>query len=240
MRKILTGLLLQSLFVSWSLVATASTAVDEYKKIFPLKDGYEKLTNNRGNGFEGLYGTRNFRVVLHGVAYRGGANNMFHRDNKRDNMNPLPNDGLENLCKFGFSQAVYLYKENFETAPVETFCQTKRASNVIAYSQLSPNVQAEAYETLRRVYEVIKGRASGPIYLHCWNGWHFSGMISAFTLRQFCGVSGDDAVAYWDANTDGNNKEPQYESLRRRIRAFSPYPEFQITPSESAAICPVL
>ena len=41
--------------------------------------------------------------------------------------------------------------------------------------------------------------------MHCWNGWHASGYISALSLRQFCGVSGSDAVAYWIRNTDNND-----------------------------------
>ena len=45
----------------------------------------DKITDNQGNGFEELYGTRNFRVILHGVAYRGGGNNYYHRTNKRNN-----------------------------------------------------------------------------------------------------------------------------------------------------------
>ena len=64
-----------------------------------------------------MYGTRNFRVILHGVAYRGGGNNYYHRSDKRNNKNPLPMDGLNNLLENGFSTSVYLYNENFETSP---------------------------------------------------------------------------------------------------------------------------
>ena len=71
-----------------------------------------KVTDNWGNQFEDLYGTRNMRPVLHGVAYRGGANNYYHKRNKRKNQNPLPSDGLLNLCQEGFSGAVYLYQQN--------------------------------------------------------------------------------------------------------------------------------
>ena len=69
-----------------------------------------KIVDNRGDGFDDLYGTRNLRPILHGVAYRGGANNYYHKTNKRKNNNPLPKDGLQNLCTEGFS--FYLLIQN--------------------------------------------------------------------------------------------------------------------------------
>ena len=73
--------------------------VNKYKLKYKVNCVQDKITDNQGNGFEGLYGTRNFRVILHGVAYRGGGNNYYHRTDKRNNKNPLPIDGLNNLLK---------------------------------------------------------------------------------------------------------------------------------------------
>ena len=53
--------------------------INEYKLRYKVNCVQDKITDNRGNGFEDLYGTRNFRVILHGVAYRGGGNNYYHR-----------------------------------------------------------------------------------------------------------------------------------------------------------------
>ena len=89
---------------------------NKYKLLYNVNCVQDKITNNQGNGFEDLYGTRNFRTILHGVAYRGGGNNYYHRTNKRSNKNPLPLDGLNNLLNNGFSTSIYLYVENFETA----------------------------------------------------------------------------------------------------------------------------
>ena len=91
--------------------------IDFYKSKYKVQCVQEKITDNQGNGYENLYGTRNFRVILHGVAYRGGGNNYYHRTDKRNNKNPLPLDGLNNLLDNGFSTSVYLYRENFEIAP---------------------------------------------------------------------------------------------------------------------------
>ena len=56
--------------------------VEHYKNLFDLNCAKEKATDNRGNGNPELYGTRNFRTILHGVAYRGGGNNYYHTTNK--------------------------------------------------------------------------------------------------------------------------------------------------------------
>ena len=85
-----------------------------YKERYGETDLMYKITDNRGDGFDSLYGTRNMRPILHGVAYRGGANNYYHKTDKRKNQNPLPHDGMSGLCRDGFSKGVYLYRNNFE------------------------------------------------------------------------------------------------------------------------------
>lgn len=207
--------------------------VQEYKSRYGLNNPYDKLVNNVGNGYEPLYGVRNFRVVLHGYVYRGGANNSYNKNNKRSNMNPLQESALRNLCDQGFEQSVYLYKTNFETAPKSVSCK----GNSISYFQHSPNYTTEYYEIIKKIHTAVTNN-SGPIYLHCWNGWHASGLISAYTLMQFCGYTPEQAVNYWDTNTDGRNQEPKYESIRKRIKAFKPIEKFKIPESKSQKICP--
>ncbi len=220
--------------------ASADAGRDQYYgRKYGLDDVFKKATDNHGTGLEALYGTRNFRVILTGVAYRGGANNKWHRSASRDNRNPLPDDGLDNLCEEGFAHSFYLYSTNFENAPPITRCSSPRnESQVLLYRQRNPTEEQDSYDMLRTVYETIKDNSRGPVYLHCWNGWHASGLIAAKILRQFCGLSADEAVRYWDRNTDGHNSEQGYESIRHRIREFVPYAEFAITGSEAAEICP--
>ena len=111
--------------------------INEYKLRYKVNCVQDKITDNQGNGSEDLYGTRNFRVVLHGVAYRGGGNNYYHRTNKRNNKNPLPMDGLNNLLENGFSTSVYLYTENFKTAP--SFLVNAENPDTLKYYQLGGN-----------------------------------------------------------------------------------------------------
>ena len=212
-----------------------------YKDHYKLTDVYTKKVNNIGDGDEDLYGVRNFRVILHGIAYRGGANNYYHKTNKRDNRNPLPNDGLQNLCEEGFSKAVYLYSTNFSTAPKQTNCRDLFSkNNQLNYVQWSPYNAADVKKVFTEIKSVLDDARKGPIYLHCWNGWHASGLISSLVLRQFCGISGEKAVQYWDKNTDGNNKDSAYEKIRQSIRDFKPMEEFKVSPEVQKVICPII
>ena len=79
---------------------------NNYKLKYNVNCVQDKITDNKGNGFEGLYGTRNLRVVLHGVAYRGGGNNYYHRTNKRNNKH-FNYSGCQEIKK-GIKRFLYL------------------------------------------------------------------------------------------------------------------------------------
>ena len=84
-------------FLSIDYLTDITARIEVYKSRYGVECVQDKITDNKGEGFDALYGTRNFRVVLHGVAYRGGGNNYYHNTNKRGNKNPLPLDGLNAL-----------------------------------------------------------------------------------------------------------------------------------------------
>lgn len=210
-----------------------------YKDRYKETDLMFKIVDNWGNGFDSLYGTRNMRPILHGVAYRGGGNNYYHKTKKRKNSNPLPNDGVRNLCTEGFSNSVYLYRKNWETAPMQDTCNCiNNTTNVLSYNQFDYFDEKHIYEMLKIVYNSANNDSIGPVYLHCWNGWHASGFISAIVLKQFCGMSDLEAVSYWDLGTDGANTSPRYNKIREQIRNFKPYSEFLIYDSIKNNICP--
>ena len=225
-----------------AVVAPPAPIVGErYRQRYPVKTAMDKLVTNRGTGVEALYGTRNVRAVLNGVYYRGGANNVFNRDGKRGNSNPLPEGGLAHLCQEGFGTALYMYPTHFDTASPSATCQTFDGdSGHLDYGQIS--VLRGKRDDIRRiiatVYDHVRRPQLGPIYVHCWNGWHASGYAAAATLRQFCGFSADQAVRYWNLNTDGVNKGASYEAVRALIRKFEPFPELTISAAEQAALCP--
>ena len=212
---------------------------DYYKSRYKETDLMYKVTDNKGNGFDSLYGTRNMRPILHGVAYRGGANNYYHLSDKRHNHNPIPLDGMTNLCKEGFSKGVYLYRENFNNSPVGDTCSCSNNSwNNFEYYQKDYFDDKHVKDMLEMTYQSATMDSVGPIYLHCWNGWHASGYISAVILKQFCGYSNWDAVNYWDLGTDGANTSPRYQHQRERIKEFTPYKEFMISDSLQDCLCP--
>ena len=214
-------------------------SVNHYKKRYQEVNLLTKIVDNKGNGFDSLYGTRNLRPVLHGVAYRGGANNYFHKTAKRKNTNPLAEDGLINLCREGFSSSVYLYKSNWDSSFNKTSCNCiNNSTNQLDYFQLDYFDDAAIYTMLELVYKSALDKNIGPVYFHCWNGWHASGFIGAIVLKQFCGFSNLEAVNYWDLCTDGTNISPRYNTIRARIKAFEPYEDFVLSDSLGNAICP--
>lgn len=193
----------------------------------------EKITDNFGKGYDSLYGTRNLRVILHGVAYRGGANNVYNKNTKRDNQNPLPEEGLKNLANQGYSAAYYLYGKNFSSA--SKYKVGKKGDTLKYYMNTCSNTK-QLTQIIKDVYDVIYTKGKGPVYLHCWNGWHMSGYISAVLLKQYCKFSDEAAVKYWEKNTDNNHTK--YEHIKKKIREFTPLKEYTIDEETRKAICP--
>lgn len=210
-----------------------------YRERYPLKNAREKLVDTKGQGPAHLAGTRNFRAVLNGVYYRGGANNKFRAQDARHNSNPLPPEGLESLCKEGFGEAVYLYSTNFETAQKEVKCKTFTGKeNTLRYHQVSPlRAKKGDLETLvRMIHRHVRDPKLGPVYDHCWNGWHASGLVAATALRQFCGFSGEQAESYWILNAnEGGSDHPK---IKKQIREFQPIAELALTAEEKKFLCP--
>lgn len=220
---------------SHSLNAKDSRA-EHYKNKYKAECLNQKITDNFGNGYDALYGTRNMRPVLHGVVYRGGANNFFHKTTKRDNRNPLPDEGLQHLADDGFSASVYLYPNNFDIARKEI--KASKGDHKMKYIQNSGGSKPKLRNLLEMTKEVIDNHNYGPIYMHCWNGWHQSGYVSAAILMQFCDYSSDKAVEYWIENTDGANKG--YDHVKKKIMEFVPYDDLKISKEIQKDICPCM
>ena len=85
-------------------------------------------------------------------------------------------------------------------------------------------------------YNSIMNKEIGPVYLHCWNGWHQSGFVSAVLLKQFCGFSTETALHYWEDCAD--NWTRGYDRIRNAIRDFEPVDKYNIPIEIKEAICP--
>ncbi len=220
-----------------------------YERRYQFQNPNQKLVDNVGENYDNLYGARNVREVLKGVLYRGGANNKYNKYRKRNNMNPLQDHGIENLCKEGFTRSIYLYETNFESAKKSVSCQSfkgeknvdasfalqRQRGNQIKYEQITAFDAKNEKKFLKMIFDAINGTIDSPIYMHCWNGWHASGLVSAIALQQFCNWAPDRALDYWMANTDGNSSG--YEKVKARIRNFKPHPEFLISPQVQQQVC---
>ncbi len=209
--------------------------VEYYKSKYLVDCLNQKITDNFGNGFDELYGTRNMRTILYGIAYRGGGNNFYHKSNKRDNHNPLPDDGLTNLCVNGFSNAIYLYSTNFSESK-RTYIAPD--GDTLYYRQNSGNDRKELKKIMLMVKKSIDDPNEGPLYFHCWNGWHQSGYVSSAILMQFCKLTNEQAYQYWIANTDGVNKG--YENVKSMVRNFKPFSDININDETRDLICPCM
>jgi hypothetical protein len=249
-----------------------SKSVDFYQQRYEVTVGgqpdksnpYEKIVQNEGKGLDNLQGLRNLRAVLPGVVYRSGANNVYrvlYGEKRRDNSNPLPPEGLANLCQEGFGTAIYLYKDNYSSANASTACKLRPDvtlaqspnTNTLSYLDKAGTGYA-AHEILKMVYAKLTGAPDPltgaadprPMLFHCFNGWHASGFTSALILRQFCGINAEDAVAYWNCNTDGvcigkkKHEQDIYSEIRGKIRAFKPYDDLKISNEIRDKVCPKL
>lgn len=206
----------------------------KYKEKYKASSLYDKITDNFGENCPSVYGTRNMRVVLNGIVYRGGANNYYNKNNKRDNENPMPEEGLENLLNEGFSTVIYLYSKNF--AYSKKSIGPNKNGKYLKYIQNSLSNEKEIKQFLELVYNNIKDTTAGPIYIHCWNGWHQSGYASALVLMQFCGFSNDEAYSYWEKCAAGDLSK--YSHIKKAIYKFKPYKDFQISDEIKSIICP--
>ncbi len=205
---------------------------------YDLKDLYSKKVDNQGKGYEPLSELRNFRVVLYGVLYRSGANNVYNTIQKRDNENPLSNKGVKDLCQQNFSTAFYLYKRNFDKTEKTVTCETNdNQTNHFKYQQLSALDPKNEKNFLETIFKSIKTPGK-PILVHCWNGWHASGLVSTLALRQFCRFTGNEGIDYWTKNTDGNGNSKSYDKIKKRISSFKPYKDLEISEETRQQICP--
>jgi hypothetical protein len=166
-----------------------------------------------------FHGIRDFREVMPGVLYRGGANNGH---------GPLNEVQLKALCEDNIGTAIYLYSTGF------------RGNSSIQCSKGKLDYIDESWEGAgrsavhRRIYDTIKNRGK-PVFVHCWNGIHATGAVAATALIQFCEVSPQKAVEYWKV---GIAPKLQYPKVIQSIQNFRPNPSLDLTPQERAQYCP--
>ena len=169
-----------------------------------------------GAPFDGI---RDYREVMPGVLYRGGANN---------GRAPLNQGELAALCDAGMGTAYYLYSTGFH-GPTVTHC----SKGDLDYSYEGWEGKGRAIID-QQIYNTIKSKGK-PVFIHCWNGIHATGAVAATALMQFCGISAKQAVEYWKV---GIAPKLQYPSVIHNIQSFQPNPKLELTPEEQVTYCP--
>ena len=140
-----------------------------------------------------------------------------------------------NLYEMGFDKVYYLYATRFSSYYTPG---VKDLLNQVGidYQSLVPSNDSLAFILLRSVYETIQQPEAGPILMHCWNGWHMSGLASAYALMQFCDFSPTQAWDYWRKNTDGHDQG--FTKVKSRILNFKPEPGLLINERQKEEYCP--
>jgi hypothetical protein len=166
-----------------------------------------------------FHGIRDYREVMPGVLYRGGA------DNGRA---PLKQSQLNALCETGFGKAVYLYRTGFSG---HSSVRCSKGSLEYVYEGWQGKGRAAVDQ---QIYDAIKNKGK-PIFIHCWNGIHATGAVAATALMQFCNLSPHKAVDYWKV---GVAPRVQYPSVIHDIETFQPSPKLRLTSDERRQFCP--
>lgn len=156
---------------------------------------------------------KNVQQVLGGFFTRAGVKNQ----------KPLSNSELVALCEQGYANAFFTY------AGAKTQLVSCSRGQISYMSQNNPDV------ILQATYKAIQN--GKKVFVHCHNGAHMSGFHAALALRQFCGLSGDAAFAYWDQTLNGYPlQEPNRSVLHRRMVNFQPK-NWELTAEQKSALC---
>ena len=222
----------QNVFLSDTSSLSLSTSIDE----FGFSSIENRMVDNKGRGDKRFSGVRNFRVVLYDILYRGGGNNLHLKDTipKYYLWNPMPLYSLRQLQSQGFNQATYLYSHNFE------YWYPKYRLDSLKDAKFNYKCEPKLDIYLKAFFGEVMVRANkqdtGKMIIHCWNGWHQAGMLSAFTLMQFCGYTNEQALKYWETCTDGNHKG--YSKVKEKIINYTKDPFYSFNSLQKERHCP--
>lgn len=173
------------------------------------------------------------RPVLRGALYRSGTPSE---------------EALNYLCEAGWKRVYSLYGEyTTQTGPRNQnmlrhgrdrrVCSADGGQRAIEW-RAAPSSRLRSLPAIfRDIVDSIRNPERGPVLIHCWNGLHYAGMVSALALRQFCGLSAEQAEAYWRANA---NRGANYPLIMANLRNFKPIADLTLTPEEQQSVCPNL
>ena len=222
-----------ALVTLWAMAASAGAQCGVPDR-FGLDSAATRLIDNTGAGCAELPSLRNMRVILKNVAYRGGVENL---EGEVGVMHPLSITAITGLANHGFDRSEYLYSRRFD----EEYDRKRLDSLADAGFSYACTPELEDVDVLR-ILQDVQQRASAPfpkpVYYHCWNGRHQSGMLSAMMLMQFCGLTNEQGLAYWYECTNGDNKG--YQKVKDRVANFERFPRLALDAATRNRVCPCM
>ncbi len=171
-----------------------------------------------------LAGVRYMKPVLAGGLYRAGG---------PGGVKDLELATLNRLCQAGFRNVIYLYGAAFG-GERNILCATPDGgSNLLNYKSIEFRVGRK--KIMKSIYRNLMSADRGPVLVHCWNGWHATGEISAIALKQFCSYTNEAAIENFRKNTKPG---VDLESLEKQIQDYRIDPKL-VPPAEvQRLICP--
>ncbi|MGH9875561.1 MAG: hypothetical protein ACRD9S_24150 [Pyrinomonadaceae bacterium] len=197
--------------ILWTVAAQAA----------PLESVNLTTQNKAANARYGLF---NYKTVMPGVLYRGSSSGA------KGQKAPLTAASAQALCQDGFDAVVYAYGTGWSGGDKSIKCANGQLTYTVKRWDHSDEVKA----VLKEIHNIIQD-GHGAMYLHCHYGVHASGFEVTAALMQFCGLSGEEGVKYWNSNVA---KTIQYPKVQQMIRAFKPYSELKISAEQQARVCP--
>jgi rhodanese-related sulfurtransferase len=173
-------------------------------------------------------GVRRLRPVLGGLVYRGAAMGST----------ALSASAVTELCKAGFSRVIYFYKTPLPMNDVS--CTTSKGKPNSLHYEILSNITDRA-KIMGIIRDTANDPSKGPILVHCWNGWHATGEISAMAKMQFCkGWDGKRGSDDWVANIDGSSSAPYIGMWGPGgpIQSYKPIPGIELPADVQLATCP--
>lgn len=169
-----------------------------------------------------LAGIKNEQQLFGGVLTRAGVTGR----------QPLNRQEMQSLCEKGYTEGFFMYGG--------------AGSQVVSCSKGTFRYQSpgdfRSPENVNRILENIhKGFTTGErTFVHCNNGAHATGFIASLALRTFCGISGEEAVQYWDRSLGGYPlQEPNRSGLMKRLRNYPVRQDLELSAADKARLgCP--
>jgi hypothetical protein len=217
-----------------SALATAAAAQCGMPDRFGLDSAATRLIDNMGEGCPELPALRNMRVILKNVAYRGGVENL---QGEVGVMHPLGITAIKGLADHGFDRSEYLYSRRFEEQ-YDSARLDSLAKAGFSYACTPELEDADVLRILQDVHQRATSPMPRPVYYHCWNGRHQSGMLSAMILMQFCGLTNEQGLAYWHECTNGDDKG--YHKVKDRVASFQRFPQLELDAITRSRVCPCM